>query len=49
MTTLTISLPDELITWLKDQAERAGRTIGQVIQEILEKARQAEKDADEQG
>ncbi len=37
--TLSVRLPDDLATWLKETAERTGQTQGEVVRLQLEKAR----------
>ncbi len=42
--TLSVRLPDDLATWLKETAERTGQTQGEVVRLQLEKARAASGD-----
>jgi predicted DNA-binding protein len=37
--TITLKLPDELSRWLDEEAERTGLPKGQLIRELLERAR----------
>ena len=39
--TLSVRLPEDLASWLKETAERTGQTQGEVVRAQLEKARAA--------
>jgi len=41
-TTLSIRLPDDLASWVEEEARRSGRSQGSLVKEALERVRQAE-------